>query len=238
MPSSSRIIVAERIASATPWQFRSLPGAHDAGAAATPEARAATRADVSAGEQGDAGGGAIVRAARERGYNEGFEAGIRQAEQQLRDREAAAGVSLAQQVSALVDGARQELAQHQEEIAQATVDLAIALARRVVGASFDLDPQSIVPVVREALAALVDARSSGTVHLHPEDHRLVEAALGSELQTRGLEPVADGSVRRGGCMLRTATAEIDATLEGRWQRVLESLRPPAGREGPTPDDVS
>lgn len=239
MPSSSRIIAAEEIAQATPWQFRRLPGARPSAPAAAPAAHATPdAAGTPVPQPADDHDRALVRAGYDRGYRDGFEAGIRQAEQRQREREAAAGGTLSQQVTALVDGAREELALQQEDIARATVDLAIALARRVVGASFELDPQRVVPVVREALGALVDARSAGTVHLHPEDHPLVEAALGAELRARGLEPLPDGAVRRGGCVLRTSTAEVDATLEGRWQRVLEALRPSASHDGPTPDDVS
>jgi flagellar assembly protein FliH len=35
--------------------------------------------------------------------------------------------------------------------------------------------------------------------------------------------VEDSQMARGGCRLETAQSEIDATLENRWKRVLESL---------------
>jgi flagellar assembly protein FliH len=63
------------------------------------------------------------------------------------------------------------------------------------------------------------------VRLHPADAHLLRKLAESD-QTVATLPwriVEDAQLERGGCVLDTATTEVDATLETRWRRVIAAL---------------
>jgi flagellar assembly protein FliH len=64
--------------------------------------------------------------------------------------------------------------------------------------------------------------------VNPNDKALVDHALADLLTARAARTVADPSITTGGCRVVAPGAEIDATLESRWRRVIASM----GREAP------
>ena len=52
---------------------------------------------------------------------------------------------------------------------------------------------------------------------------LVRARLGDEIAGGGWRIVEDTQVTRGGCRVETASNQIDATAETRWQRIAAAL---------------
>ncbi len=116
----------------------------------------------------------------------------------------------------------------------ALVSLALDVARQLVRAKVEDDPEVLLPAVRELLTSEPVLSGSPCLLLHPEDVALVEAHMHGELEAAGWAVRADPAVTRGGCIASATSGERDARLETRWARVVKAL----GRDDPweTPHD--
>lgn len=107
--------------------------------------------------------------------------------------------------------------------ADALLDLALEVARQVLRREPSLRRDAALPVVREALALIVDHAARPRVRLSPQDYELVCAELEADASHLGCSFVADSSMLPGGCRIETPSGEIDATLATRWRRVISTL---------------
>ncbi len=159
-----------------------------------------------------------VDAVREQAFEEGFAAGVAQAQSQL-DGPASALAAAADQLQAL----RTDAAASVEADA---VDLALRIAEQAVGAALAVDPELVVEAVRGALRRLVE-RDRVLILVNPDDLELVRdhvARLVGELGgIEHCEVQAERRVRPGGAIVRTSEGEVDATLETKLARAREVL---------------
>ncbi|WP_206389824.1 FliH/SctL family protein, partial [Amnimonas aquatica] len=100
--------------------------------------------------------------------------------------------------------------------------LALALARQVIHAELRTTPELVLPVIRQALAELPSASRKVRLHLHPEDAHLIGEGL-PELHEASWQVIEDDGISRGGCLLESGSASIDATLETRIAEVVARL---------------
>ncbi|MDR0701428.1 MAG: flagellar assembly protein FliH [Azoarcus sp.] len=107
------------------------------------------------------------------------------------------------------------------EVAEELLSLAIELARKVLQHSLAVEPEAVLSAVRAALQRLPESRAK--IHMHPADAALARKHLDEMLDQSGHLIIEDDSVSRGGCRVETPGAQIDATMETRWRRVLDSL---------------
>ncbi len=112
------------------------------------------------------------------------------------------------------------------EIAEEIVALAIAVARQMVGQTLAAHPIAVSDTVREALQQLPQGKAR--IHVHPDDVALLREYLDDQLEHGHHHILEDAGMTRGGCILEAAGCQIDATMETRWQRVLNAM----GREKP------
>jgi flagellar assembly protein FliH len=157
-------------------------------------------------------------AVREAAFEEGFAAGVAQAQSQL-DGPASALAAAADQLQAL----RADAATSVEADA---VDLALRIAEQAVGAAIAADPELVVEAVRGALRRLVE-RDRVLILVNPDDLELVRdhaSRLVGELGgIEHCEVQAERRVRPGGAIVRTSEGEVDATLETKLARAREVL---------------
>lgn len=157
-------------------------------------------------------------AVREQAFEEGFAAGVAQAQSQL-DGPASALASAAEQLQAL----RTDAAASVEADA---VDLALRIAEQAVGAAIAADPELVVEAVRGALRRLVE-RDRVLILVNPDDLELVRDHVGRLVSELGgiehCEVQAERRVRPGGAIVRTSEGEVDATLETKLARAREVL---------------
>ena len=105
-----------------------------------------------------------------------------------------------------------------------TVDKALVpTGTQKVRATVAVRRDHLVPVVQEALAALVDETARPVVSLHPDDVAPVAERLDALLQRRGGALVADPALSPGDCRVQTSATRVDATLARRWQRALGTI---------------
>lgn len=159
----------------------------------------------------------------EAGLNEGRAAAAEEAEASAREQLAA--------LQALVEHARESLATLDQSVAESVLELSLTVARQVLRSQIRQAPETLLPTIREALSLLPLHHAHVNVHLHPSDAERLRPLLSDQAAQGEMRLVEDKDITPGGCHLRAGTSEIDATLETRWQRVLDAIGAP-----PTPWD--
>ena len=148
---------------------------------------------------------------RTSGHNEAFAAG---------QQETAEEMATLRAIAATFGSA---VAAADETIASDVLDLALHLARSMVRTAFEVRPELIIPIVREAIDYLPVLQAPAVLALNPDDVEIVRAALAEELDKGGWRVVADAQIGRGGCKVDTASNQIDAQAASRWARLSHSL---------------
>jgi flagellar assembly protein FliH len=170
---------------------------------------------------------AIREAARQQGYAEGHEAGLATGHASGYEDGLAMGRQEAAAELAHLQGIAREfgdaVTQADEAIAADVLELALHLAKNMVRTAFEVRPELILPVVREAIDYLPTLQQPALLILNPEDALIVRGSIGHELDKSGWRIVEDGKVARGGCRIDTASNQIDAQIASRWQRLAHAL---------------
>ncbi|TAM90148.1 MAG: hypothetical protein EPN41_02270 [Candidimonas sp.] len=194
----------------------SHPAASPAGEAETIRREAAARGFAQGRRQGlEAGRKDGWRAGRDQGYAEGLRAGTEQAE-----RQAARHLDMMQRLSA--DTATL-IEQGNTCLGNALVDLAMTIARQVVGWSGVATPPGLVQAVRGTLKDLGNATHI-VVRVHPAALSAIKAGVG---HTHGAETAvsfeADETLEAHDYLIASDATEIDARLRTRWEAACKSL---------------
>ena len=147
---------------------------------------------------------ARASAAHQQGYSAGEAAGAARANSRLEPVLAA----LTSIVSELT-GARQRFRVEAEE---ATVALAIAIARRVLHRELATDPEAILGLVKAAFQKC-DAKETHRLILSPADADCVKEYRGRLRFPATLDIVADGGLQRGSAVFETTRGELDVSVE-------------------------
>ncbi|WP_036169430.1 flagellar assembly protein FliH [Massilia sp. 9096] len=170
---------------------------------------------------------AIREAARQEGYAEGHAAGLAAGHDagyqdglDLGRAEAAAELTHLQDLATEFGHA---VTAADAAISNDVLELALHLARNMVRTSFEVRPELILPVVREAIDYLPTLQQPALLMLHPEDALIVRSSIGHELDKTGWRIVEDETLARGGCRVDTASNQIDAQIASRWQRLSQAL---------------
>lgn len=166
-------------------------------------------------------------AARQIGFEEGVESGRAQAfaeaARQMDDYVAAQGRAAAERFAALFDAAQARLAEGEQLIARGTLEIACALARRVLRHEIATNPNTLEPVVREALAMLLGDGKSARVRLSQADFDMLDEPLSAEFSSRSVTVFADAAIQPGDCLIESAGAVVDGGVASRWTRAVASL---------------
>ncbi|MGC8806338.1 MAG: FliH/SctL family protein [Thiomonas sp.] len=237
----SRIIPREDAQTARRWQPQDMG---DQTASASGAARQTTGGPPTAQQfeavyaQAEAQGREEGRAAgHAQGYSEGYAAGHAEG--------LAAGRAQAQQereaLRGLVERLAQPVAALDAEAETALVALALELARQVVLHELRTQPEAILPIVRQALAAFPAQAGTPGLRLHPLDVDLLHTAA-PELEASGVVLLADEHLQRGDVVVQSAApgqtampdrrwrgrnrdtlSELDLRVEERWRQIMARL---------------
>jgi len=155
----------------------------------------------------------LLQRARERGFDEGLAAGSLRA---------------ANGAAARLDEASRVLEERADELrdaaARTSIELALVIARELVGHEIATGTQDLERIVRDVLSAAGAGRGACTVHLNP-----VDAAVLADVPFRsGTRIEADPGVRRGDVHVETALGvmvrEVDDALATLSARLRQELR--------------
>ena len=161
----------------------------------------------------------VHKEARAAGYAAGLAEGRTAAAQENRQ----IAVEAARQFDELTNNLKRSLEQIEQTVAEQLLALAVEIAAQVARGHIAVREDALLPVVREAIAALPLSHGDMTLRLNPTDAANLHRLLGDELSQGGTQIVEDDSISVGGCLLQAAASEIDARIETRWKRVLETI---------------
>jgi flagellar assembly protein FliH len=193
-----------------PWQ----PAAY----AATERPRAGGRRIVQAPE-GEAAPEsqrieAIERDSFVKGYAQGERAGLEAAATRGQAMLRRLGETL-QELTAL----RAEMIQRSE---RQVVQLAMAIAERLIRREISLDRGLLYAMARVALERLGE-HASATIRLHPDDYAAVSAVQAADWTDAQVKVVPDAIVNRGGCLVQSDFGFMDVDVAAQFNELSRTL---------------
>ena len=153
----------------------------------------------------------IHNEAHAQGYTAGYEEGLTEAH------------AIEERLSDLTSSLEQAIAGVEQNVAEQLLATAVEIARHVLRQSLQIKPELLLPSVREAVAALQFNSGHPALLAHPEDVALIRQHMGDRLAHSNWRIIEDPSITRGGCRVELGASAVDATLETRWKRVIETI---------------
>ena len=148
------------------------------------------------------------------GHAAGLAAGVQQAKAQV-DPVITNLECVIQQLAALAPRVR-----HEAEAG--TVELAIAVARRVLHRELATDPEAILGLVKSAVARL-NVRETRRLRISPSDLAMIEAHRSRLNLPPAVEVAADSSLVAGSAIFETARGEMDASVHSQLDEIQRGL---------------
>ncbi len=153
-----------------------------------------------------------LQALQDRAYREGWQAGLDEGRAAVNSRLATLNKAI-EQASGLLADTEATLAPH-------LLNLVIAMTREVIRAELKLQPESLLVVVREALAVMPGGSDVPNIHLHPDDIAWMREDPGAN---GAWQLVPDPGMARGSCRIELGDSVVESELRDRWARVLQSI---------------
>lgn len=156
-------------------------------------------------------------------YDEGFAFGQKEAFEQTKS-------ALEKKIASLgsiIEMLTEPLKELDDEIVEQLAQLSMTVAKQVVRRELHTKQGEIVGIVREAMSALPASTRKIILNINPEDAEIVRSAfsLGQEDESEELrwKVIEDPMITQGGCKITSQNSRIDATVEGRLNRVINTL---------------
>lgn len=129
----------------------------------------------------------------------------------------------AARIDAVMTSLQHSVRELDQQIADQLLATAVEIASQILRQSLRVKPELLLPVVREAMAILHPHLGHPALFVHPDDAALIRAHLGDQLTHNNWRIIEDTTLSRGGCRVELGASDVDATLETRWRRVIESI---------------
>lgn len=155
-----------------------------------------------------------LRAARDAAYREGETAG--------RNRASADMQPVLERLTATITEMAGLRARLRREAEADMLQLALAIARRVLRRELAIDPEALHGLVLAALEKL-DLREIARVRLHPAQAAAVSALLRQAGAGPAVEVAPDPTLDKGAAVFETARGSLDASVETQLQEIERGL---------------
>jgi len=152
---------------------------------------------------------------QQQAQDEGFAAGFKKGK--------AEADAIAQRMRMLLDSAQSELARVDEALATVLLELAVTIARQMVGEALNVRPELLLPLVHRAIGSLPPFTEPVYIAVHPSESAFLREQLDVQTGQGAWILREDATVSPGGCRVSGGGAEVDATIQTRWRRIAESL---------------
>ena len=129
----------------------------------------------------------------------------------------------AERIEAMLASLDDAVGNLEQQVADQLLATALEIARQVLRQSLAVKPELILPVVREAVAALHLESGRPALLLNPGDAALIRAQLGESLAHNNWRIIDDPAMTPGGCRVELGESEVDASMETRWKSIVETL---------------
>ena len=139
--------------------------------------------------------------------------------------------ALSMQLAAVKEDLKTQVSESLAVTEQKAADLALSIARKLVGAVAESSVDYLKPLIKEAITAAGNAEIK-RIRVSPRDYEAIKSsspeAVGVPAEAGwGFEP--DESVRVG-CIVVTSAGEADFDLDRAWERLKRQILNPAGAE--------
>lgn len=156
------------------------------------------------------------RQGKEDGYRAGLEQGLKEGQTEI--------IAQVAKLASIMRAYTQPLAQQQAALEQSLVSLVENLARTVVLRELETNPDTLLKIVREALAAVARQGERLTVQLNPADLAMIrENVSDSGEWDPAWRFMENPALTPGGCIVETALNYVDATVESRLKEMLTAF---------------
>jgi len=182
------------------------------------EAGTGSKAGSVAGE-GIPGSGEIVAqretAARETGRREGEAQAHAAGEQHLAE--------IRESVSTALAGLARDRAQYYQQVETEVVQLALAIARKILHREAQVDPLLLAGMVRIALEK-IESATKVVVRVHPQQVSECRSYFAQHMESRNVpEVVEDAAVKTDHCVLQTALGTTELGVEIQLKEIEQGL---------------
>jgi flagellar assembly protein FliH len=159
----------------------------------------------------------------EEARKEGYQAGLEEGKKSAHDEGLLEIKTQVDRLAGITDSLSAALNDLDQELAEDILLFAVEVARQVVSSSLRVQPESLLPVIREAMATLPLHHGTVLIHLNPDDTEMVKHHFGEQILHAGWRIIEDKEIQTGGCRLHAGSSEVDATTASRWRRTLEAM---------------
>jgi len=169
----------------------------------------------------------IQKQAYDEGYQQGYQEGITQGQQAGRsEMEELISQTIATNQSALL-AAEQETKAMMLAAEKQIVDIALAVARKILGHEITENPAVVLPLVKAALQKVSDQEEIVIRVSHEDFEELLLAK--QELQTmvggeNSLAITVDRTIERGNCIIDTSYGTVDARVDTQLETIRKALQ--------------
>jgi flagellar assembly protein FliH len=144
------------------------------------------------------------------GERAGLEAGTKRAEAMLR------------RLAQTLDELKSLRATMVRQTEQQMVQLALAIARKVLRREATIDQDLLVAMARVALERVGES-GAATIRLNPEDYSQTVQRHGDHWAGSRVKVVADPGVSRGGCLVESEYGFVDASVDAQFDQVAQAM---------------
>jgi flagellar assembly protein FliH len=130
---------------------------------------------------------------------------------------------MASQLGPLLHSFGTQIEALEQQMAQAVAQAAVMLARRVVRAEIETQPEHVAEAAAQSVNAVLQSARHIRVLVHPQDHALVAAGAAEALEARGARLLAQPGIERGGCLIESDLGQVDARIATRWRQAAAVL---------------
>jgi len=155
-----------------------------------------------------------VEEARQRGFSEGVAAARSKTDAELS--------AALERLSATIAGLLQLRRQLKEDAAGELVQLALAIASRILHRELNVDPDAILGLVRAALAK-AQTKEIHRIRLHPAHEVPLRRAMAQLMPGATIEISADATLKPGDVILETAQGQLDASVSTQLREIERGL---------------
>ena len=196
-------------------------------AIARKEAQVIVNAANSAAEQCSARADEQAEQLKQQAHDEGYQNGLAQGLQVASD-EMRQNIDKSIEKSQTILSITEQEAKEMIFVAERQIiEIALAVARRILAREIEENPMAVLPIVKNALEKVRD-QEQVTARVSPDDFDVVllakrdlEIMMGRE---RALTIMADRTIDPGGCMIDTAYGTVDARLDIKFEMLAKALR--------------
>ncbi|ASM50732.1 flagellar assembly protein FliH [Pseudoalteromonas espejiana DSM 9414] len=157
---------------------------------------------------------------KEAGYKEGVELGKTQGQEDVKP-------LIEEQLTSLrsvLENLTTPLNKVDEQAEKHLVQLAVMLAEAIIYQEVKTSPDVILHTLKQSIDALNAEQEKVRIHLNPDDLALIKESYGEQtIADNNWQLIAEPTLERGGCEVKTQQSSLDMTLKTRVKETLDSF---------------